>query len=104
MVEGARGINYGRRMSLTLEQRVDELEKQVTALTEKVNNLPRQKDWRRTIGIFHDDPTFDEVVRLGREYREQQTYEKEVAAMREESRRADAARLQALPGPENPTG
>jgi len=40
--------------------------------------LTRKKDLA-TIGILKDDPDFDEAVRLGREYRQQQTYEKEIA-------------------------
>jgi hypothetical protein len=56
------------------------LEKKVAELSE-LRALPdgRKKDWRRTIGIFANDSDFDETVRLGREYREQQTYEKEIA-------------------------
>ena len=66
-------------MSKTLEERVTVLEKKVALLAAQDDRSARKKDWRRTIGIFRDDPTFDEVVRLGREYREQQTYEKEIA-------------------------
>ena len=66
-------------MSKTLEQRVEELEKKVAELSAPPVGSKRKKDWRRTFGIFQDDPSFDEVVRLGREYREQQTYEKEIA-------------------------
>jgi hypothetical protein len=66
-------------VSQTLEKRVEELERKVAELMEQV--LPmRRKDCRRTFGIFKDDPDFEEAVRLGREYREQQTYEKEIAA------------------------
>lgn len=66
-------------MSQTLEQRVQELEKKVAELSVKTTNSPRQKNPWRTFGIFQNDPDFEEAVRLGREYREQQTYEKEIA-------------------------
>jgi hypothetical protein len=66
-------------MSQTLEERVAELERKVAELTSQPTSLPKNKDWRRTVGAFKDDPHFDEAVRLGREYREQQTYEKEIA-------------------------
>ena len=66
-------------MSQTLEKRVEELEKKVAELSAREIPAKRQKDWRRTIGIFQNDPDFEEAVRLGREYREQQTYEKEIA-------------------------
>ena len=66
-------------MEQTLEQRVEELEKKVAELSTQVNTGVPKKDWRRTIGIFRDDPDFENAVRLGREYREQQTYEKEIA-------------------------
>ena len=60
-------------MPQTLEQRVEELERKVAELT-------RKKDPLRTFGIFKNDPDFEEAVRRGREYREQQTYNKEIAA------------------------
>ena len=66
-------------MSQTLEKRVEELERKVAELSAKPGLWTRKKDWRRTIGIFENDPDFEEAVRLGREYREQQTYEKEIA-------------------------
>ena len=51
----------------------------VAELSAEASGPTRKKDWRRTIGIFKDDPDFEEAVRLGREYRQQQTYEKEIA-------------------------
>ena len=59
-------------MPQTLEQRVEELERKVAELT-------RRKDPWRTFGIFQNDPEFEEAVRLGAEYRQQQTYSKEIA-------------------------
>jgi hypothetical protein len=66
-------------MSHTLEDRVRELERKVDELSRRSDQFIRKKDWRRTLGIFHNDPDFEEAVRLGREYREQQTYEKEIS-------------------------
>ena len=67
-------------MTTTLEQRVEELEKQVAELSAQVLGLkPRKKDWESTVGILEDDEITRSAERLGREYREQQTYEKEIA-------------------------
>jgi len=66
-------------MSQTLEKRVEELERQVAELSGKPSLSVRKKDPWRTFGIFKDDLDFQEAVRLGREYREQQTYDKEIA-------------------------
>ena len=60
-------------MSQTLEKRVEELEKTVAGLTASVGIPTRAKDPWRTFGVFKDDPAFEEAVRLGREFREQQT-------------------------------
>ena len=60
-------------MTATLEQRIDDLEKIVSDLRAKVLGLtPVKKDWRSTVGKFANDDTFDEAVKLGREYRESQ--------------------------------
>jgi hypothetical protein len=67
-------------MPETLEKRVAELEKKVAELSAQVLGLlPRKRDWRRTYGTLGDDEMTREAEQLGREYREQQTYEKEIA-------------------------
>ena len=66
-------------MPQTLKKRVEQLEKRVAELGARPVRSNRKKDWRRTIGIFQNDPDFEEAVRLGREYRERQTYDKEIA-------------------------
>ena len=52
----------------SLEDRVAALEKQVAELAASAANGRRQKDWRRTIGIFTDDPgmqrVFEEAMKL----------------------------------------
>lgn len=58
---------------------LEKLEQQIAELSARVIGAARKKDWRRTVGIFQNDPDFEEAVRLGREYREQQTYEREIA-------------------------
>ena len=64
-------------MNETLEQRVDALEKQVAELRQQAAApKPREKDWRRSFGIFADSPAFESAMKLGREWREAQTYEK----------------------------
>jgi hypothetical protein len=78
-METAVKTGYCRGMSQTLEQRMEQLEKKVAELRASSVLPKREKDWRRTIGAFQNDPDFEEAVRLGREYREQQTYEREIA-------------------------
>jgi hypothetical protein len=60
-----------------LETRVETLEKTVQALQTKVNGAastdPNPIHWwtpEGGAGRFENDPVFDEIVRLGREYRE----------------------------------
>ena len=79
MEELAGAMVYLPGMSQTLEKRVEELEKKVAELSGKPGLAVSKKDPWRTFGIFQDDPDFQEAVRLGREYREQQTYDKEIA-------------------------
>jgi hypothetical protein len=54
----------------TIEQRLTEIERELAELKQRI--LP-QKDgtsWvERIAGTFKDDPDFDEIVRLGREFR-----------------------------------
>jgi len=54
-----------------LEQRVHELERQVAALRSQVKALRSFARAQTTFGIFGEDPEFDQIVRLGREYRDQ---------------------------------
>jgi hypothetical protein len=54
-----------------LEQRLTDLERQVAALQRQINPLRPLPSVQETFGLFANDPDFDEIVRLGREYREQ---------------------------------
>jgi hypothetical protein len=54
-----------------LEQRVNELERQVAELRSEPSALRPAGSAAETFGMFREDPLFDEIVRLGREYRDQ---------------------------------
>ena len=55
-----------------LEERLLELEDKVQKLENRIPPTFPTKPWRDTFGMFADDPEFDTVLRLGREYREQE--------------------------------
>src|SRR5437588_860369 len=67
---------------LTLEQRVTELERLVARLWAKSeNNGPvAEKDWRSTIGMFANDPIWEQIVEEGRKYARRTGSEPFVAA------------------------
>jgi hypothetical protein len=54
-----------------LEQRVNDLERQLAELRADLNPLRPLGSVRDTFGMFRADPEFDDIVRLGREYRNQ---------------------------------
>jgi len=67
-------------MQQTIEQRLEYLEKEFAQLRSQVLGMKeRKKDWRGTVGTLEQDEMTREADRLGREYREQQTYQKEIA-------------------------
>ncbi len=55
-----------------LADRLDALEKVVRRLDAKISRPadPNRPWWLEDAGRFKDDPVFEEIVRLGREYRE----------------------------------
>ena len=55
-----------------LEKRVSQLEQEVCLLKSQATEPSGQPWWERVAGRFENDPAFDEIVRLGREYRESQ--------------------------------
>jgi hypothetical protein len=79
-VAAARAMNYIFVMLQTIEERVEELEKKVAQLSAQALDLrPLQKDWRSTVGSLTDDELARDAARLGRKYRQEQTYQKEIA-------------------------
>jgi len=73
-------VSYDGVVSELLERRVEQLEKKVAEFADKLTPSGRKKNPWRTFGVFHNDSDFEEAVRLGRKYREEQTYEKEIAS------------------------
>lgn len=61
---------------------MDSLEDEVAGLKALPGmTKPLQKDWESTVGIFQNDPVFGEVMEPGRQWREAQTYEREIAGV-----------------------
>jgi hypothetical protein len=57
---------------MSIEERLTALEQQIARLTRHLEQ-PRKVDWtKRVIGSFADCSEFDEVLRLGREFRKRQ--------------------------------
>jgi hypothetical protein len=57
---------------VSIEERLAVLEEKVESLAKRLD-LPHKPDWtKRVIGSFADCPEFDEIVRLGREFRKRQ--------------------------------
>ena len=58
-----------------LENRIAALEAEVALLKSKVEQNGSKTEvpwWEQRVGVFADDPIYDEAMRLGREYRESQ--------------------------------
>ena len=56
---------------LTVEQRLTAVERDLAELKERVTHQEKNGSWiERIAGTFKDVPEFDEIVRLGREFRE----------------------------------
>lgn len=62
-----------------LEKRIAVLEAEVADLKSKIEKKNGDKTdipwWKQRMGVFADDPMYDEAMRLGREYRESQRME-----------------------------
>ena len=54
-----------------LEKKVNDLERQIAELRREIRPLSPLPSVQKTFGMFANDPEFDEIVRLGREYRRQ---------------------------------
>lgn len=66
--------------TVTLAKRLATVEHELAVLKSKIDELasadksePAPDDWRKFVGAFDDDPTFEEAVRLGRKWRERQS-------------------------------
>ena len=60
-----------------LEQKMTELQQQVAELQREIKPLRPWTNVEDTFGMFAGDPDFDEIIRLGRAYREQVNAEDE---------------------------
>jgi hypothetical protein len=58
-------------LSITLEERVTQLERFVDELRHRSDASVRKKDWRRTVGMFDGDPIMKEIIEEGRRIREE---------------------------------
>lgn len=57
----------------TLEQRVEQLEKELAQLKQQMQSISqpsKQPWWEKIVGVFADDPDFEEAVALGKAYRD----------------------------------
>ena len=56
--------------AMTLEERLTVVERDVADLKRRVRDRDESRSWiQRIAGSFKDVPEFDEIVRLGREFR-----------------------------------
>ncbi len=57
---------------LTVEERLTALETEFNLFKRKEESgtAKELRGWQRVVGVFADDPEFEEAMRLGREYRE----------------------------------
>jgi hypothetical protein len=58
----------------TLEERVTKLESKIQEVEERLaeqagNAIPKKRGWQWFVGIYAASPDFDEVVRIGQEWR-----------------------------------
>ena len=63
-------------MATTLAKRVEALERQVAELSKALEDKPadgkpRDKDWRRTFGMFAGDPVFKQILDEAKRIREE---------------------------------
>jgi hypothetical protein len=58
--------------TLTIEQRVTQLETQLAQLQQDIQPTPAPTKpwWEEIVGVFENDPDFEAAVELGREYRQ----------------------------------
>jgi hypothetical protein len=62
-----------QQLEETFSRRFAEIEEQVSQLKRQVGAAPVTGEtawWKKIVGIYQDDPEFEEAMRLGHEYRE----------------------------------
>ena len=60
------------QMTPKLETRVEALEHEVQRLSKAMDRTEGARDWLQTLGFSGNDPLFEDMIRLGREIREQE--------------------------------
>lgn len=60
---------------LTLQQRVDLLEQEINQIKSHLFNNSRKPWWQKIVGIFENDPDFEQISSLGQAIREQEKLE-----------------------------
>ena len=61
--------------SLTLEQRVEVIERELNFLKAQLPKNSQKPWWQKIVGVFENDPAFDEISSLGQKFREQERAE-----------------------------
>ena len=73
-----------------LEARVKQLEADVRDLKARLQTEPESPWYRQILGMFADDPVFDEIVRLGGELRAAERHRLQRKAKARQPRKADS--------------
>lgn len=58
--------------SLTLEQRVELIERELSFLKTQFSPNNKKPWWQKITGVFKNDPVFDEILALGQMIRQQE--------------------------------
>jgi len=58
--------------SLTLEQRVELIERELSFLKTQFPKNSKKPWWQKIVGVFKNDPAFDEILALGQAIRQQE--------------------------------
>jgi len=63
------------KQSLTLEKRVELIERELAFLKAQLSKNSQQPWWQKIAGVFENDPVFEEISSLGQAIREQERRE-----------------------------
>jgi hypothetical protein len=58
--------------SLTLEQRVEVIKRELNFLKAQLPKNHQKPWWQKIVGVFENDPAFEEISSLGQAIREQE--------------------------------